>query len=186
MKKLTLKVFIFIIVTAGALLTTVPAFAQSIPNYLKANSFSDLIAQIISFASSLVTPVVVLVSLYAAFVILTAAGEPKKITKGKQALTWTMVGLAIILVSNGLLGIVRSTASAGDVKTLIGQIITYMRNIGGPIAIVMYLYGSFLFVSGNPKSAEKGMKVLLWTSVAVAIIMVATSIEGIVKYFLKG
>jgi hypothetical protein len=60
-----------------------------------------------------------------------------------------------------------------------------MRNIGGPIAIVMYLYGSFLYVSGNPKNAEKGMKVLLWTSVAVAIIMIATSIESIVRYFIK-
>jgi hypothetical protein len=60
-----------------------------------------------------------------------------------------------------------------------------MRNIGGPIAIVMYLYGSFLYVSGNPKNAEKGMKVLLWTSVAVAIIMIATSIESIVRSFIK-
>jgi uncharacterized membrane protein len=185
MKKLTLKLIISIILVVGFSMMAHSVLGQTIENYLKGDTITELIEKVTSFALNLVTPIVVLMSLYSAFLILTAAGDPKKITQGKQALTWTVVGLTVILISHGLIQIVGDTASSSSIDSLVQTIIRYMRNIGGPIAIVMYLYGSFLYVSGNPKNAEKGMKVLLWTSVAVAIIMIATSIESIVRYFIS-
>jgi hypothetical protein len=44
--------------------------------------------------------------------------------------------------------------------------------IGGPIAIIMFLYGGFLMGTGTPDNIKKAKNVFIWTSVALGIISV--------------
>jgi len=51
--------------------------------------------------------IVALLAIYGAFVITTAAGDPNKVTSGRQILTFALIGLAIALFSKFLPAIVR-------------------------------------------------------------------------------
>jgi hypothetical protein len=45
---------------------------------------------------------------WAGFNFLTAAGNPSKVQRGKQILTWTAVGLAVIFIGGGFVDLIKS------------------------------------------------------------------------------
>jgi len=159
--------------------------AQEIENPLGVTNFPALISRFSSYLLGLAAPLAVLVSLWAAVILMTASGEPKRIQQGHKTLTFAVIGLAVIILSHAALQITQTTVGAGTPENIINKLIGYLRNIGGPLAIVMFLYGSLLFSSGQPAGVQKAYKIFLWTSVAIAIIAVASSIETIVRFFLK-
>lgn len=186
MTKLTLRLFIPIIIIGSLLLLVSPVLAQTgIPDYTGAGTFGELIGSITTYILGLVGPIAVLISLWAAFLLMTAAGDPKKVTAGHQTLTWAVIGLAVIILSKAALSITQTTVSAGGPQDIINKLIGYLLTIGTPIAIVMFLYGSFLITTGQPKKIQTAYKVFLWTSVAIAIIAISSSIQTIVLFFLK-
>lgn len=185
MTKLTLRLFLPIIIIGSLLLLVSPVLAQSIPDYTGAGSFGTLIRNITTYVLGLVGPIAVLISLWAAFLLMTAAGNPQKITAGRQTLTWAVIGLAVVILSSAFLSMTQTVVGAGTPEGIIQRLIDYVRNIGGPIAIVMFLYGGFLITTGQPKQIQNAYKIFLWTSVAIAIIAISSSIQTIVLFFLK-
>ncbi len=185
MTKLTLRLFIPIIIIGVSLLMIGPVFAQEIPDYTGAGSFASLIKNITTYILGLVGPIAVLISLWAAFLLMTAAGNPNKIKTGHQTLTWAVIGLAVVILSSAFLNMTQTVVGAGTPEAIIQKLITYARNIGGPLAIVMFLYGGFLITTGQPKQVQTAYKIFLWTSVAIAIIAISSSIQTIVLFFLK-
>jgi len=69
-------------------------------------TFGALIDAIIKFIFNVAIVVVPLLIIIGAFSLLTAAGDPKKITTGKNIITYTLIGLAIILLAKGLIAII--------------------------------------------------------------------------------
>ena len=59
------------------------------------NSLLVLILKIVTEIGSIV---VVFFIIYSGFLFVTAQGNEEKITKAKQALTWTLIGAAILLL----------------------------------------------------------------------------------------
>ena len=47
-------------------------------------------------------------TIFGAFDILTAAGDPEKLKKGRERIMWAMVGLAVALLSRAIPGVVES------------------------------------------------------------------------------
>ena len=66
-------------------------------------TFGDLIDAIISFIFNIAIVVVPLLIIIGAFNLLTAAGDQKKITTGKNIITYALIGFAIILLAKGLI-----------------------------------------------------------------------------------
>lgn len=185
MIKLTLRLFLPIIIIGSLLLIVSPVLAQSLPDYTGAGTFGGLIKNITTYILGLVGPIAVLISLWAAFLLMTAAGDPKKVTAGHQTLTWAVIGLAVVILSSAFLSMTQTVIGAGMPESIIQKLITYARNIGGPIAIIMFLYGGFLITTGQPKKIQTAYQIFLWTSVAIAIIAISSSIQTIVLFFLK-
>ncbi|MBI4138407.1 MAG: hypothetical protein HY482_02350 [Candidatus Wildermuthbacteria bacterium] len=80
----------------------------AICNPLRAPGFTDIIKNILTIIFNLalvITPVIIVV---AGVMFLTAAGDPAKISKAKQMLLWTAVGLVVILSARGVALIVRA------------------------------------------------------------------------------
>lgn len=76
-------------------------------NPLKSSTIGDLIERLADFifnVALVLTPVLVL---YAGFLFLTSAGDPKKIATAKNILLWTVIGLGIILLSKGIVAIMK-------------------------------------------------------------------------------
>ena len=77
-------------------------------NPLRAGDIPTLINQIVGFlAWYIAPPIAALMFIYGAFQILTAGGNPEKITTGKHTIVYTAVAYGVILISLGLTSIIR-------------------------------------------------------------------------------
>lgn len=56
----------------------------------------------------LAIPIAVILIIWIGIQFMTAQGNPEKINKAKKALFWVIIGLAIILIGNGFVSLIRS------------------------------------------------------------------------------
>lgn len=94
------------------LLTTLPywVFAQKIieiENPLNATSFEAIINNVINFIFGLAVFIAPLMIIIAGGLFITSGGDISKIEQAKKIILWTVVGFAIILLSKGVLGIIK-------------------------------------------------------------------------------
>ena len=78
------------------------------PNPISCGDVPCVINRIISLLYWIAIPVAVLMILYGGFKILVAGGDPKKFSDGKKIILYAVIGLAIVLVSGGVVSIVKS------------------------------------------------------------------------------
>ncbi|MDO8470164.1 MAG: pilin [bacterium] len=71
-----------------------------------------LIERFVTILRDFATPIAVLMILFGAFRILTAAGDPAKFETGKKILLYTAIGYAIIFVGWGITSIIESLLSS--------------------------------------------------------------------------
>lgn len=97
----------FVILSA---LLLVPTFvwALEIGNPLKADSFEELILNIVDFLFNLAIPIMALMIIWGGFLFVTAAGEPAKIQQGKQLILWAVIGFIVILLAKGLIAFLQN------------------------------------------------------------------------------
>jgi len=62
----------------------------------------DSMANVTDWIFYILSVVVALLAIYGAFVITTAAGDPNKVTSGRQILTFALIGLVVALVAKYL------------------------------------------------------------------------------------
>ena len=70
------------------------------------DSICALLNNITDFLLLIVAPLAGLMILWAAFQILTASGDPAKFATGKRTLVYALVGLGIVILSDGIVDIV--------------------------------------------------------------------------------
>src|SRR3989344_2299879 len=95
-------------VLAACVPTPCPAGAVCIENPLRACSFAELIDGIINFIIAIavaITPIMVIIG---GFMFVTGGGDPAKITRAKQLLLWTVIGLTVILLAKSLVAVLSS------------------------------------------------------------------------------
>lgn len=79
-----------------------------IKNPLKFESIPELINAIINAIFWIAVVLAPLMILVGAFYFMTAAGDPKRVETGKKVILWTIVGLAVILFSRGIISVIRT------------------------------------------------------------------------------
>jgi len=79
-----------------------------IENPLESESFEELLNTIVTFISWIATiaiaPIMIMI---AAFFLLTAGGDPKRVDTARRIILWTVIGLAIILFAKGLISVLK-------------------------------------------------------------------------------
>jgi len=114
MKNNILKIFFPLLLSAFLIPFVVNAQTGiAITNPLIATSLDELIEGVISFIFTIATAVFPLLIVIAAFYFLTAAGNPRQIETAKTIILYTIIGYAIILISRGLIYIVRNIVLGG-------------------------------------------------------------------------
>ncbi|OIO47716.1 MAG: hypothetical protein AUJ32_02165 [Parcubacteria group bacterium CG1_02_40_82] len=91
-------------------------FAQSnptmeLPNPLTATTFEDLVSSIATWFELIMVPLATIMILYAAFLFMTSGGDEEKIKRAKRAITWAVVGVAIVLIGAGFITLIKSFLS---------------------------------------------------------------------------
>lgn len=84
-----------------------------IKNPLKAGTIPEILDRIAGFLYYLALAVVTIMVLWAGFQILTAAGSPEGIDKGKRTLLWAVIGTVVILIAGGIADIVADILGGG-------------------------------------------------------------------------
>ena len=79
----------------------------SILNPLGVSTFAGLIAKINQWLIYIGGPILTLVILIGAFQLMTSGGSPEKVTKGRHTITYAVIGYALLLISTGIIFIIR-------------------------------------------------------------------------------
>ena len=87
--------------------------AATVPltNPLGADDFGEVAEKVIGALTVIATPIVAVMVLVGGFQILTAAGDPEKFSKGKKTILYAAVGFVIILLAQGVVGIINDVFS---------------------------------------------------------------------------
>lgn len=100
-------------ITLGILLICpVAALAAQITNPLGTNNLQAVIGNIIKWANALAASLTTLMILVAGYLYLTGGGSEDQIKKAHRALTWAVIGFAVILFSAVAEAIIRSILKA--------------------------------------------------------------------------
>ena len=86
----------------------VPVGPFAFPNPLGATSFTDLVKNIIDFLFTLAVIVAPVLLVIAGVIFMTAAGDPSRVGSARRMLLWTVIGFGIILMSKGLVEVLRA------------------------------------------------------------------------------
>ncbi len=70
-----------------------------------------IIARIVSVIFAIIGVVAVFVIIYAGFMLMTSAGDPGKVKKGKDTILWGVIGLIVSILAyaiiNAVLGVIK-------------------------------------------------------------------------------
>lgn len=102
---LTALSFAFIVSAAS------PDNVLFVPNPVKADNLTELLADIANFIFIIAIPIAVIAILISGIKYLTAGGNEDKINSARRALVWTAVGLVIILIGKGIISVIQSLLS---------------------------------------------------------------------------
>ena len=101
------KIFIFLILFCLVFPVIISAETTKIENPLEYDSFDKLVKAVIGYFFWLAIALTPLLVIVGAFYLMTAAGDPEKITKGKNIILWTCIGFAVILFSWGIIALIQ-------------------------------------------------------------------------------
>ena len=113
MKKILLRLFVPVLMFAPVVAS---AASVTLVNPLGETDVRVILGRVISAALSIVGTLALLMFVYGGVLWMTSRGDTKQVTKGKDTITWAVLGLVIIfasytLVNALILGITSGTAS---------------------------------------------------------------------------
>jgi len=105
---LFLTLFFVILILGGSTFVKAQGTGEfvEIDNPLEAENIGQLIDGIGDLLRVLAIGVGVIMVIYSGIMIMTAGGSEEKITKGKKMLTWTIIGVAIVIAADFIKGFI--------------------------------------------------------------------------------
>ncbi len=109
MRKLSNKM----IFSALLLFLLMPLFVQGIEfeSPIHATSVQALVKGIANWVYWIALALAPLMIIIGAFYLITASGDPERVNTGKKIITWTIIGIAIVLLSTGIMSIIEEILS---------------------------------------------------------------------------
>lgn len=89
----------------------VSGYTLNVPNPVKADNLTELLADVANFIFIIAIPIAVIVILISGIRYLLAGGNEDKINSARRALVWAAVGLVIILIGKGIISVIQSLLS---------------------------------------------------------------------------
>ena len=169
-----------------------PIGSATLPNFIGYTSISALIAAIANFLITYIAmPLAILMIIYSGLLFVTAGGNEEKIKKAKRNLSWTLLGVLIILSANVLITYIQSLLSGQGG----GQVQTFLSSLKAPLnqliltvfalATVYFIWGIVMFMrasgSGDEQGITTGKRHMVWGIVGMAIMGAAAGIVNLIK-----
>jgi len=155
-----------------------------------AGIFMSIIWKVVFIFESLLSVITVAMLLYGGYLYLTAAGDESLAEKGTKSITWSLIGVVVVLTSRLITDILipryndsilyntnellTSNATDSGRSSLIG-ITNYILGFVAGIAVLMIIYGGYLYIiaHGDDSLEEKGKTVLIDAIIGLIIVIIA-------------
>lgn len=120
--------------------------------------------------------IILFLSFFSLLIILTSAVSAATQTNPQPSATANSVPLTNPLTGN---------QTSIEIPVLIGRIIKAVLGIVGSLALVMFIYGGFMWMTsaGNSEQVQKGKNILIWAALGLAVIF---SSYALVKFVIEG
>lgn len=105
MKKILLTLVLFSLLSLPLLTAAQVGEPESPPTGL---DIWTVIDRITNYLFGFLMVVAVILIIYAAFLFLTAAGDPEKVGRGRTTLIYAVVGIAVALLAKGIVVLIRT------------------------------------------------------------------------------
>lgn len=116
-----MKKALVLVIFAGLLGLVLPVYGDSvtIENPLKYDTLAELIEAVINFLFQLAIVVAPLMVVVAGAFFILGGGSPEKVKTAGKILMYTAIGFGVILLSYGLIKLLKEVLGAGDEGSLI-------------------------------------------------------------------
>lgn len=88
----------------------------SLENPLNTDSFTTLLDRIIGFLIAISIPIAAAMIVWGGFQIMTAGGNPSKISEGKNTILYAVIGLTIVLIAWGIVKILEKILGVTSIR----------------------------------------------------------------------
>lgn len=155
---------------------------------------------IIFLKDTLLPPIAVFMMLVAGFLFMTSGGDPGKAKRARQALLFSLAGVALLVLAPGIVALIGSvfggtltapscTAATFSTTTLTDALLSLVNWFSWLVAVtavVMGLYSGFLYLTtrGDPQRVRQATKTLSFTIIGIAVAIISFSVIAVVKTIL--
>lgn len=161
------------------------------PNPIKADTIQGILANLIDFAKAIIKPLAIIAVLYAAFLYVSAGGSEEKVSKAHRALTYGIIGLAIVLSAEFLKDVLGGVAGRAAGRTFAQFVESIARLFGLFImaaSVIAVVYSAFLFLTSGGDSDKVGTarQALLYAVIGVAVAVLAFAVPAVIEQAVPG
>lgn len=96
------------IVKTALATVTIPPQNFTLPNPFGALTFAQVVQKITDFLILIAAPLATIMVIVGGYYMVTAAGDSEKFSTGKKTIVYAVLGLAIILLADGVARIIQS------------------------------------------------------------------------------
>ncbi len=151
------------------------------------NALVVSIPYIISFLFAFAAGASVLFVVVGASLMLIGMGEEGQVSKGKTAVIYALIGLAITMIAKSVVAFFIYkfnilVASADPIFDFMGIAVTAMVNVFTAVFVLIIMYAGFrmAFARGSTEEFNKAKNMLVWGIVAAVVINVAHALVNAV------
>lgn len=80
----------------------------TIESPITADSIPEILNRIVDFLLIVAAPLAIIMTIYAGYLYMTAAGSEEKVKKAHKTITYVVIGVALLILSKGIISLVVS------------------------------------------------------------------------------
>ena len=104
-----LAIYLALFLPLGFVRGTDVVIPVTLENPISAESFETLVTAILEVVVAIGTPIAILAIIYSGFLFVKAQGKPEALKTAREALIWTIVGVAVLLGARLLATVIQGT-----------------------------------------------------------------------------
>lgn len=81
---------------------------SDLPNPLSCGDLQCVAVKVVGFLLEIAAPLAAIMVLVGGFMMITAAGNPDRFSKGKKTLLYAAIGFVVVLLADGIVQVIRS------------------------------------------------------------------------------
>lgn len=160
-------------------------------------SVDQLLTSLLTSLQGIIVVISIIFIVIGAIFYITSAGDEKRMTTAKAAITASMIGLAIGVAAPSFLKEIyiilsptsmppTSVVAAPSIKDIALNTLNFLLGVVGTITIIMLVVGGIMYLTsaGDENKIDTAKKIVKWSIVGIAVALAALVIvRQIAKFF---